>query len=194
MSNVVRGHTRKLTLSPGGPIGPGGPGNPGVPYTKGNKQENTVMNFLCEERNLCPFPGRKVRGLWEGTETQYRAQSQPESETLAQSTSPDLTAQPQSEASEQATEWKMARLLLCGLTLVHLLRHYKGNFAKNTWRVKKRQGEEQLTVRPGSPGSPASPFIPWRPWSKQWENRSQHFTEIKWKGKTWVIPEISITS
>ena len=37
MSNVIRGHARKLTLSPGGPIGPGGPGNPGVPYTKGNK-------------------------------------------------------------------------------------------------------------------------------------------------------------
>lgn len=58
MSNVVRSHTRKLTLSPGGPIGPGGPGNPGVPYTKGNKQENTVMNFLCEERNSCPSPKR----------------------------------------------------------------------------------------------------------------------------------------
>lgn len=64
MSNVVRGRTRTLTLSPGGPIGPGGPGNPGVPYTKGNKQENMVINFLCEERNLCPSPkylGEKCR-------------------------------------------------------------------------------------------------------------------------------------
>lgn len=170
VSNIMTPHPRELTLSPGGPIGPGGPGSPGVPYAKGNKW-NTVRNFLCEKRDLLfskAFKQKKSKELRKETGTQNQAQCQLESKMLGQQ------AQAWLNSTSLKTKTRLrngnnvlhaARLLLWCLTLVHLWKHCKGSFANNTWQGKKRQHEEQLTVRPGSPGSPASPFMPWRPWS-----------------------------
>lgn len=55
ISNIIVACSRKLTLSPGGPIGPGGPGNPGVPCTEGNKQVKHYNILPVWERILVIF-------------------------------------------------------------------------------------------------------------------------------------------
>ena len=155
----------------------------GFPTQKETNKWDTVINFLCEKTNLCyslRCLGKKNAG---GSERKQKLRTKPSASPRARCS---LSQQAQTWLNSASLKTKTrqrngndvqrtARLLLCCLTLVHLLRHYKGNFANNTRQEKKRQREEELTVRPGSPGSPASPFMPWRPWSKQRENRSQVF-------------------
>ena len=168
MSNVVRGHTRTLTLSPGGPIGPGGPGNPGVPYTKGNKQENTVIKFLCEERNLCPSPN-----VWEksaGTLRRNRnsvASAEPAREGDASSVNkprPDCTAPAWSLRPGDGMENGQASALR--LNLGSPSEALRGQFCKRTLdksskgKVKNnsQSGLEVLALRhrPSFPGDPGA--------------------------------------